>query len=380
MKKKRKSGPRNHERKEAVTNLSRRADDVPAHRQHFLWDGRIPVGHITVIAGGPAKGKSTLGYRIAADVGLPTIFVSTEEVKNTVWRPRLEASGVDMSKAWLHPEIQFGKGEEDTLARWVKEYGAKLVIVDPLANHIGPSLSNDKAIRAVIAPYVDLMAQLDFSIIFQVHVLRQVAKNATPLTAVPAGVVSLAKAVYLFAEDPTLGADENIRILACGEKCNFGRHPPSHAFEYETRRVPVTDPKTGETSLEEFALLISRGDSRVKARALLVTMRPVDKDRKSDLVAYELLRLLRDGPQPIAKLRAAINEFDPPVSWKTAERAAQEMGIIVTKDKQDARKLIWELPPSILDTLAEAGSDEVVIEGVEIDDPPDTFPEDWAGE
>jgi hypothetical protein len=365
---------------EAMSKPTRRADMVP-HRQHFLWNGRIPCGHITVIAGEPSKGKSTLGYRIAADVNLPTIFISSEEVRRTIWIPRMEAAGVDPNKAWHHKEIHFGKGEEEELARLVRLHEAKLVIVDPLSNHLRVSISKDQTVRAVMGPYIDLMEELDFTLIFQVHVLRHVPTNAHPLAAVPAGVASIAKAVYLFAGDPTIGADENIRILACAGKFNFGRQPLSHSFELETDRLKVFDPKTKRYGSGEYARFISRGDSKVKARMLLVMMRPEDKDRKYDIAGHVLLKMLCDGPQPVAKLRAVFAALDdPPISWKTAERAADEMGIIITKDERDARKLIWELPPSVLDTLEEAGDDEVVIEEVEIDEPGDTFPEDWTEE
>jgi hypothetical protein len=41
-----------------VTPFDRRADRIRGTVQHFLWHGRIPVGHITVVAGPPSKGKS----------------------------------------------------------------------------------------------------------------------------------------------------------------------------------------------------------------------------------------------------------------------------------------------------------------------------------
>ena len=73
---------------------SRRAADMTALEQRFVWRGRLPVGHISVIAGPPAAGKSTLGYHIAADADVPTIFVTTEEADRAVWRPRIESSGM----------------------------------------------------------------------------------------------------------------------------------------------------------------------------------------------------------------------------------------------------------------------------------------------
>jgi predicted ATP-dependent serine protease len=132
-------------------SVSRLACDMIPEEQRFLWHDRIPVGHITVICGAPAKGKSTLGYRIAADADVPTVFITTEESDTTVWRPRIEAAGANLIQVAHHPEIKFSKRPEDlpSLAEIVDRYKAQLVVVDPLANHLrGASIHRDEQVRA----------------------------------------------------------------------------------------------------------------------------------------------------------------------------------------------------------------------------------------
>lgn len=113
---------------------------------------------------------------------------------------------------------------------------------------------------------------------------------------------------------------------------------------------------------------------------LLITLAPESKERKSDRVAWELLNALREGPLPVSTLRQLISDLDPPVSWRTAERVAAEMGIVTIDDQQDTRRKVWDLPEATKAELAEATEpdDEIVIE--EIDGVPDTLPEDWTGE
>jgi hypothetical protein len=354
---------------------SPRASDVRAERQKFLWGGRIPIGHITVIAGMPDIGKSTLGYHIGAAVNEPTIYVSTEEDRKTLWKPRILAAGCDQSKSFHHPEIKFGKGREDELAELVEEYGAKLVIVDPLANHLqGASIHRDEQVRNVLEPYMALMGELKFAIIFELHVLRDVAKNAHPLKAIPAGVVSSAKAVYLFGEDPGIAADPDVRILACADKFNFGKKPNSLLFEFQTVRVKVYDEETKGHPSDEYTRFLNRGEVKIPARALLIKMRPEDKERKQDRVVHALLQALRDGPRPVPELQKLVAGLDPPVSWRTARRVADEMGIIKEKDEKDKRSLTWALPQQVFDELQEAGTDPVDIIEIDI---PDTVPEEW---
>jgi hypothetical protein len=365
-----------------VSANNRRASDATAKLQKLLWYGRIPVGHLTTIAGPPAAGKSTLGYRIAADVDEPTLFITWEEELETVWRPRLEAAGVDPDKAFHHPEITLGPGataiSADALGSLLRQYAAKLVVVDPLTRHLrGASIHREDQVAMALEPYLAVLKEQGVALVAEVHVLRSVKTSAHPLLAVPAGVASISKAVYLFGRDPTLGADPNVRVLACADKFNFGPTPNSLSFELETRTVSVLDEETGEQVDREFAVWRSRGEVGISARTLLVTLAPETKERKSDRVALFLVELLADGPRPVREIRMRVAELDPPVSWRTVERVANEMGIVASDDPRDARAKVWSLPPdahAALDEVTEP-ADEVVIEEIDI---PDTPPPDWG--
>jgi hypothetical protein len=363
---------------------SRLARDIIPAEQEFLWHDRIPIGHITVIAGAPAKGKSTLGYRIAADVGVPTIFVTSEEIDKSVWRPRVEAAGMDLELAAHHREVKFSRNEGDLeyLDGLVTHYGVKLIVVDPLTNHLrGASIHRDEQIRTLFDPYLDWLADAGVALLLQMHVLRSVNPKHHPLSVVPAGVVSVAKAIYLFGDDPTFGVDENIRVLACPDKFNFGPTPVSLELEYATKPVRVQSAITGRRVGHDYGYWILRGETKVSAKALLVTLSPETRERKSDRVAWVLIELLKGGPQPLAVVRQAILQLEPAVSWRTAERVANELGMETLEDEQDTRKKWWKLPDSIFAAMEEIteAEDEVEIEEIDLD-VPDTLPEDWEGE
>ena len=126
----------------------------------------------------------------------------------------------------------------------------------------------------------------------------------------------------------------------------------------------------------DYGYWIYRGESKVTAKALLVTLAPESKERKADRAAYELLELLRGGPQPVAIIRKHFAEMQPPISWRTIERVKGEMGIEENDDEQDKRRKVWRLSEDTLATLEEADSmDEIQIEEVDV---PDTVPEDWT--
>jgi hypothetical protein len=357
---------------------------MQAREQEFLWHGRLPVGHLTVIAGSPRMGKSTLGYRIAATTGVRTLFVTTEEVDESVWLPRLLASGVDPEHAWHHPEIRFTKNLSDlsALGALIDLYEVRLIVVDPIQNHLGVSVSHDQAVRDLMEPYMALIQLHRVALLLEAHVLRDVKAGSDPLLAVPAGLRGWAKAVYLFGRDPTLGADPELRVLATA-KFNFGKEPESRRFEFATSDVEVARVSGRGRMTREYGMWIDRGEVAISAKALLVTFSPETKDRKSERAAWELIEFLRKGTdgrtQSVSAIRQMVNRLDPPVSWRTVERVAKELGIEVTDDPRDARRKLWSLPDSILATYEEADEgDEIVIEEVEIDEVPDTVPEEWS--
>ncbi len=253
------------------------------------------------------------------------------------------------------------------------------MIVDPLQNHLkGASIHRDEQVRETLEPYIAWLDETGVALLLQMHVLRSVNPKHSPLMAVPAGIVSVARAVYLFGDDPRPGADPNIRVLACADKFNFGPIPESQSFEYSTRPVSVTSRITGERSLRDYGIWLARGPSKTTAKMLLVTLAPESRERKSDRVAWVLLNALREGPLAVSKVRQVIDDLQPQVSWSTAERVAREMGIVTIGDPQDARRKLWDLPEETKAALEEVTEpdDELVIK--EVDGVPDTLPEDWG--
>jgi hypothetical protein len=360
---------------------SRRAADMRAVAQQFLWHDRLPVGHISVIAGSPAKGKSTLLYRVAQEADVPTIFVTSEEADTTVWRPRVEAAGVDLEKVWHHPEIRFSRNPEhlEHLKELVERYDAKLIVVDPIRNHLVGSLSHEHTVRDIFEPYLAYVQDAKVALVLQMHLLREVNPQRHPLAAIPAGVVTVAKAVYLFGDDPTPGADSNIRVLANADKFNFGPVPASLQFEYATRLISVYDEIACRRRMQDHGYWISRGETKVTAKKLLLTLAPETKARKDERAVYELAILLRDGPLAASRIHAYFLSLEPAISWRTIQRVAEEMGIVKNDDPSDKRRKFWELPPDALEAM-EGVTDpvtEIDITEVEI---PDEVPEDWTND
>jgi hypothetical protein len=92
--------------------------DVRAEPVEWLWPERIPLGAITVLAGDPGLGKSSLSIDLAARLsrgvlgGKPgnVLMLTAEDPLAQVVRPRLEAAGADLDR------IRVGSIERDGFA------------------------------------------------------------------------------------------------------------------------------------------------------------------------------------------------------------------------------------------------------------------------
>jgi hypothetical protein len=112
--------------------------DIQPETVKWLWEGRIPIGKVTLLESEPGMGKSTLSLELAARVsrGAPMplershaepgnviVFSGDDGLADTV-RPRLDAAGADLSKIFsVDREI-----DKDDVAR----LHPALIILDPL--------------------------------------------------------------------------------------------------------------------------------------------------------------------------------------------------------------------------------------------------------
>jgi hypothetical protein len=117
--------------------------EVQPRPVQWLWEGRVPLGKVTLLDGEPGSGKSLLALDLAARVSrgasMPlsrakaagpsnvVIFNDDDNLADTV-RPRLEAAGADLSR------IRCVDGEVS--AEDVQEVRPSLIVLDPLSTYL----------------------------------------------------------------------------------------------------------------------------------------------------------------------------------------------------------------------------------------------------
>ena len=163
--------------------------------QPVTWalEGRIPSKGLTLIAGEPDLGKSTLSLDIAAQwsrgeapgdwIGKPThvVLATCEDSAATTIHPRLTVAGADLSR--VHAISVIRQDTEtpltipediEPLERTMTECQAKVLIIDPVMGHLGDVDSyKDQNIRKALAPLAQLADRLDAVVLGIMHLNKR---------------------------------------------------------------------------------------------------------------------------------------------------------------------------------------------------------------
>jgi hypothetical protein len=144
-----------------------RASQVKVRRQRWLWDNRIVLGGLTLLAGREGLGKSTMACDVAAQVTLgildgehkgephTVIYLHSEDARDTTIVPRLVAAGADLSRVIFVDAVMTDEDGEfesqvvlptdvSALSQLAIEHDAALVILDAATSVIDSRLDGDK--------------------------------------------------------------------------------------------------------------------------------------------------------------------------------------------------------------------------------------------
>jgi len=170
-------------------------DEVELKEVCWLWQDRIPLGKLTLLAGEAGIGKSLLTLDIAAristgtawpdergkpDIGSVLICTSEDDTEDTVG-VRLAAAGADLNKV-AHVENVFDMNEVVEIAtKTLKSTGdIRLIILDPLTEFLGNADSHKNAeVRRALTPLISFASEHSVAILGVTHYSK---RSATCLT------------------------------------------------------------------------------------------------------------------------------------------------------------------------------------------------------
>jgi hypothetical protein len=185
-----------------------------------------------LLAGAKGCGKGTYLAHLAAKVttgllnGGPRniVFISSEDSATIDLKPRLVAAGADISRCFIVNRHVRLPDDIDALARIVRGVGgAGILVIDPVANHIGDRSSNqDAEVREAIAPLNQLADDLDCLVLGVRHPGKDRSRGAVASILGSTAWVDTPRAVVMIATDDEDEAIRHIQVVAGNRSATRG--------------------------------------------------------------------------------------------------------------------------------------------------------------
>lgn len=309
----------------------------------WLWRHWLPHGAITILAGMPGTGKTTLALSIASivssagdwpdgtpciEAGNVVIWSGEDDIQATLL-PRLIAMGADRSRVHfvtsIHDQGRVREFDPSTdirqlMLKIAEIGGARLVIIDPILNAVSGDAHRANEVRRDLHDLV-VLARSEVAVIGISHFSKGGGKAFQhPLDRVigSQAFAALARIVLVTAQ----GLGEEGRVLARA-KSNLG--PNGSGFEYVVESLTISD-------AIETSRVVWRGALEGDAREILgqaeQVMRPPSRMEEAKTFLLELLAG-HDRLPSVEVLELAVAAGH---SASTIHRAKAELQIRAEKD------------------------------------------------
>jgi KaiC/GvpD/RAD55 family RecA-like ATPase len=332
-----------------------RAGDVDPEPVHWLWEKRIPRRGVTVIAGPKGVSKTALACEFVAratsgDWGEPTtaLYASREDDVAETLRPRIEAAGAPLDRVFFPDDdlnvdaLRFPR-DTPVLTRYLNRYRHGLVVFDSLEAFI-PAFTQPEAAGDAMTRLTAVARRFDTAILF-VHHLNKSGRTVDAAVGGAGSIVRVARAVYLYGEEPQPEVDfllralrgandeddeadpREMRVLA-NVKINAARPPDSLLYQVTDVEIP---------SAESIVRVVYIGESDYTADDILRNFRRPRRDDNVEGTMVEqgitfLVNFLIDGPQLTTTVNAAAREAG--FSTTTIERARARTKIVAYQEQR----------------------------------------------
>lgn len=356
-----------------------RADEVVPRSPSWLWEERIPLGGVTLVAGPRGAGKTAFGTWLAAQVtsgAHPDIrqgvvwYSSSEDSLEVTLRPRVEAAGGNLGRCYFpgQDEALSFPADEQAFARKLTERSVILAVIDPLEGHLsaGVTAVGNAGMRRTLQGLERVADRFGCALVLLHHWRKS---GGTVMEAIGGGsaITNTVRTVHTFAPEPPpnvlellfgkqrhefeLDEPDSGRVLAVS-KFNLAPQP---------ERALLFELGSGDaTGVGSAAVLSLRGEADWRDEELLAALRRlggtqggIAREEESEVAKAAAFIIAYLGSRqrcPSSDLTAAAKVAG--FAERTMQRARRELGVVA-----EQKEGIWwvRLPP-----------------------PPDTLPEGWS--
>jgi len=321
----------------------------------WLWDGWLPAGKLTILAGAAGTGKTTLTLGLAAALtgggrwpdGTPcrsrgnVLIWSSEDNPDDTLVPRLIAAGADMNRChFIEGITQNGESVPFDPSQDIYELhkavsrigGVSLLIIDPIVSAVAGDMHRANDVRRSLQAVIDFADIHNCAVVGITHFAKGGAGKSPQDRVIGSQAFgALARMVLVAAKEE----DGDRRVLARA-KSNIA--PDDGGVAYQLDLVEI------EGGIQTTR---ARWDGVIDgtAREILGDVEHDETDESSELKdAEQFLRdLLSDGPMPSKAVKADADGAG--YSWATIRRAQRTIGVQCVKEKGSKTSAwVWRLP------------------------------------
>ncbi len=309
-------------------------DTVTPEAISWLWQGRIPLGKLSLIDGDPGLGKSTvtldLVARISRGASMPdgspgvsggAVLLTLEDGLADTIVPRLKAAGAVLSRIASLQEVHDKDGKPrlptvediEAIKRACQKVQAKIVVIDPLMAHLDGRTNSfrDQDIRRALTPLAQLADEIRVAVAVVRHLNKASGGQAIYRGGGSIGIAGQARCTHLVAKDPE---DESRRIFA-SVKNNLAPEAPSLSFSLE--------------GFDGASRIVWGGVSNCRADALLSIPSSTEERTALDEAREFLRDLLSNGPVESKEVQKEAKAAG--ITDITLRRAKKVLGVKVQK-------------------------------------------------
>ena len=229
----------------------------------WLWNLRVALGTLCLLAGREGIGKSSIAYAIAGLItqgtlpgvyfGKPraVIVAATEDSWEHTIVPRLMAAGANLDLIYrVDVSVTGGMDTEiilpsdlSQLEESVAQVDAALIMLDPIVSRLSPNLDThkDAEVRIALEPLVALADRTGAAVLGVIHVNKSGGGDALNMVMGSRAFSAVARSVLFAMTSPE---DENVKFLG-QPKNNLGRSDLP-TLTYRISGAHVADTEEGE--------------------------------------------------------------------------------------------------------------------------------------
>lgn len=329
----------------------------------WLWDGRIPIGHLSLMAGKPDVGKSQMGVWEAAMLsrgslpgeyyGTPhgVLYVGTEDSYEQTIKPRLEAADADLDRVYrLDSLARPGKGYTLNVVRDLTEMGRiirgndiVLSLFDPLVSVVGGSEWNKaEEVRGALEPLTEMFQETRSTGAGLMHFRKALSDDILTQISGSGAWAQVVRSVIALVRDPD---EDEKTIIVSQVKNNLGRGDlPSLTFTFR----PV-DVESDEDIPASVSKIVWGEDSCWSAEDILNGRNTEKAKGTHDLCKDWMAAFLKHGNPVLREEVMAAGEIAG-FSKSSLNRAKADLPMITARTRGSHGPHTWQLDLSKIDS------------------------------